>query len=49
MAGKGASLTFRLALRAIQPRRMGNVVFSGICDAEGGGREDGEEGRTRGQ
>ena len=35
MAGKEASLTFRLALRAIQPRRMANRVFSGICDAEG--------------
>ena len=35
MAGKKASLTLRLELRAIQPPSNGKYVFTGICDAEG--------------
>ena len=36
-AGKSASLTFRLVLRASQPITMSKMFFSGICDAEDGG------------
>ena len=36
MAGKNASLTFRLVLRATQPITMSNKVFCSICDAVDG-------------
>ena len=35
-AGKRASLTFRLVLRASQPITMSKMSFSGFCDAVDG-------------